>query len=476
VTQRRVRPDGWNSATVATFADGRDPIEKAKEVASALIGFARDNGLLGPPVDVVGLAELLGFDLSPRDDLMDAQLVPSRPAATSPIRVAPSGVLSPAAGMTIEYNPSRPRGRLRFSIAHEIAHACFADVSDRPRHRTAVDAIAGGLPADSWELELLCNVIAAELLVPDAAVEGLMTVDPDIDFIMESRRRWDVSTEALLRRLVSNTPRDMLLVAGARPTESVSSLRVDYVEAASSAGSKKLESGFSRGSAPASLKVFSRITAVGQTERAISEVRGKTLSMQAVGVPPYPGSRYPRVMILVEPAEQRATDERLVHVLSDLVEVPPDDSVLFAHVVSDSVRAWGRFGSARSLALKYPDFAQAYRSWSISSPENLVLGNVHSVGREIDGRWVGVASLVAQEGFGRGEVTRLRYDALDEALARLAEEALQKGATVHIPRLGAGQAGGRWDVVEASLVKQLTSKNIDVVVHTLPARQRGVDG
>jgi hypothetical protein len=41
--------------------------------------------------------------------------------------------------------------------------------------------------------------------------------------------------------------------------------------------------------------------------------------------------------------------------------------------------------------------------------------------------------------------------------------------------LGAGQAGGRWDVIEASLVEQLTSKKIDVVVHTLPSKQRGAD-
>ena len=33
------------------------------------------------------------------------------------------------------YNPSRPRGRLRFSIAHEIGHTLFADVAPRFEER-----------------------------------------------------------------------------------------------------------------------------------------------------------------------------------------------------------------------------------------------------------------------------------------------------------------------------------------------------
>ena len=137
-----------------------------------------------------------------------------------------------ATPLLIAYNPSRPKGRLRFSIAHEIAHALFPDVAETVRHRTPAGAVAGISDTggtDEWELELLCNIVAGELLLPDEAVEGLLDIDTDIDFIMETRRRWDVSTEALLRRLVMSSRRPLTLVAASRITVSdPARLRVDY--------------------------------------------------------------------------------------------------------------------------------------------------------------------------------------------------------------------------------------------------------
>ena len=36
----------------------------------------------------------------------------------------------------IEYNPHRPRGRVNFSIAHEIAHTFFEDCAEEVRNRS----------------------------------------------------------------------------------------------------------------------------------------------------------------------------------------------------------------------------------------------------------------------------------------------------------------------------------------------------
>src|SRR5262249_58450041 len=102
--------------------------------------------------------------------------------------------------LLIAYNPNRPKGRLRYSIAHEVAHALFPGVADVVRHRTSAGALPDVSDSDEYELELLCNIVAGELLLPDEAVAGLLGIDTDIDFIMETRPKWDGSTEALLRR------------------------------------------------------------------------------------------------------------------------------------------------------------------------------------------------------------------------------------------------------------------------------------
>ena len=91
---------------------------------------------------------------------------------------------------------------MRYNVAHEIAPGLFPDVADVGRHRTGTGAVPQYAMDDAWQLELLCNVIAAELLMPEPAVKGLVDVDLDIDFVMEHRRRFDVSTEVTSRPVV----------------------------------------------------------------------------------------------------------------------------------------------------------------------------------------------------------------------------------------------------------------------------------
>lgn len=435
------------------FAGSSDPLDRAHEVAAELLQLAEREGLAGPPIDVFGLAQRLGLGLRPKNDLLDAQIMP---AATTP-----------TGGLVIEYNPSRPRGRLRFSVAHEVAHSRFADVAHRPRHRSAAGSVEDP-KSDDWELELLCDVIAADVLIPDRAVEGLLTVDPDIDLIMETRRKWDVSTEALLRRLVSATPRPLVLLATSKPTGSATDvMRVDYIVRSRVPGTGVLAD-LKHGDHLVGVSVLTRCSAVGQTVRGTSGPGEDATFIQAVGIPAYPGSRRPRVLALIEPRSIRLNKPNLQFVTSDLLDVPRADTpVIFAHVVSDAAHRWSYRGVAGTLARAYPDFAQAFRSWSIASPENLKLGNVHYVERAVGGREVGSASLVAQEGFG-GAGPLLRYDALDKSLDELARLAISRGAAVHLPRLGVGQAGGRWDFVEAAIVQRLTGRGINVTVHTRP--------
>lgn len=454
----------WTNSSVLAFAAGREPLDAASEVAQALLAAARRAGIQGPPVNVVDLARMLGLALAPGNTISDASISPATDAISPHPRL--EGFVATDMPLEIAYNPSRPRGRLRFSIAHEIAHALFPDVAELTHHRTPLGAIADA-DADEWELELLCNVIAAELLLPGDAVAGLLDIDTDIDFIMETRKRWDVSTEALLRRLVAASRRGLSMVAASRTGEtSDSQLRVDYATG-------PLSSELPRGHLFETDRSQPAPYAVGQTVKVTTVIAGDAYAFQAVGVPPYPGHSLPRVLALLEPMREDATDARIRWVTADITDLgTAAEPVVIAHVVSDAARAWGRQGVAATLARTFPQAATAYRSWAIASADNLKLGHTHELAQSLHSRAVTIVSMVAQEGYGPGVVTRLNYSALRECLSRVREVAGRQGATVHLPRIGAGQAGGRWDLIEAHIAHELSDHGVTVCVHTMPSRPR----
>jgi hypothetical protein len=107
-----------------------------------------------------------------------------------------------------------PPNRKRYSIAHEIIHQFVPD-SDGSDH-------VGNLAADMQdaahgELELLCQIGAAELLMPAAIFEKAMGPDrPRIASVRSLAKTFDVSIEAAARRAVDLSARPIALVM-ARP-------------------------------------------------------------------------------------------------------------------------------------------------------------------------------------------------------------------------------------------------------------------
>lgn len=484
----------WTNASLQKLVEGRDPMAAMSALASQLLLAAADAGAVGTPTNPFELAELMGIGLRPHFDVADARLVAGRaddtsagPASAADIaegpplrRFVPSGQ-----PLIIEYNPTRPRGRLRYSVAHELAHALFPDASEEVRNRTHTGAVEALAEDDSWQLELLCNVAAAELLMPTDAIEGLANSDTNIDFLMTQRAKFNVSTEALLRRLVHATDRPIALAAFSRLRDSrESDMRCEYV-----LGSRTWRGSLARGAVVGSDTVLAVPMAIGQTAHGIvplPQPDGDAV-VQAVGIPPYPRSRMPRVLALVEPMEAVATSGEgirfITHDLADALRGRDDPEstaagkVVIAHVVSDAAHAWGRYGVAGTLQRHLPDAARAFHSWSIAAPENLTLGNVHVLDvPAADGSMVAVASMVAQRGYGPSATPRLSYVALAEALEKVSGQAASAGAEVHMPRIGAGQAGGRWDLIQATIERTLLDRGVNVVLYTLPSGPSGAGG
>jgi hypothetical protein len=481
----------WTNQSVRRLAAGDDPIQTVTALTTRLLLEAADAGVTGPPTNPLELAALMGIAVRPRFDVADARLVSASGSDAAPDTGVLAGVDDPARlasgtplahfvtlpdRLVIEFNPTRPRGRLRYSIAHELAHALFPDAGEDVRQRTHTGAVAGLGDNDAWQLELLCNIAAAELLMPADAIEGLANVDVDIDFLMDQRARFEVSTEALLRRLVHATDRPIALAAfGRRADVAGSSLRCEYV-LPSRTWTGRLDRGVVL---PADTPVGQPV-AVGQTARGEVVLGSDTFRAQVVGIPPYPGAVLPRVLALFEPVAALAPPhEALTFVTADIAAaadaVPAGPGpILVAHVVSDSARAWGRFGVAGALRSVVPQAADAFHHWAVADPGNLRLGQVHlvQVSTALSGRQVWVASLVAQRGFGPSTTPRLSYVALADALQTVADVAATRGAEVRIPRLGAGQAGGRWDVVEATIERTLLAAGVHTSVYTMPAGPR----
>lgn len=438
----------WTNRSVVAFAGAADPVEAVTARAREVVFTAVQSGWGGPPFDPIALARRLGMEVVARDDLSDA-------------RVVPLG----GDRLRIEFNPTRPRGRLRYSVAHEIAHTFFGDVGDEIRHRTNAGAVESRDGQDEWQLELLCNVAAGELLVPALALptRELDEAAIDINRLMVLRTRFDVSVEAILRRTAQATRHALTMFAAARVGEDDlgPAFRIDYTVA-----SPSWDAQITRGTRIHS-KVLDECTAVGFTAVGAETwaERASDITVEAVGIPPYPGDRFPRVAGLLVRDLPAATMPVIKYLTGDATHPRGTGPFIIAHVVNDRAHAWGGRGFAAQLKRAEPRAAEAFHAWTIARPDNLRLGNVHVVDIRDD---VAVASMVAQHGYGQQAELRLRYEALAECLdeVRLATERRQ--AQVHMPRIGLGQGGGTWALIAEEIERALCRHGVEVTVYTPP--------
>ena len=61
----------------------------------------------------------------------------------------------------------------------------------------------------------------------------------------------------------------------------------------------------------------------------------------------------------------------------------------------------------------------------------------------------------------------IRYEALEECLEKTAQKAVELEASIHMPRIGCGFAGGSWKTIEDIILKTINLKNIEVYVYDL---------
>jgi hypothetical protein len=261
----------WTNESVLRFAGDRDPVDAVEAAAQQLVLDAVQHEWQGPPFDPFELARIRGIPVLPMQELRDARTVPA------------------GGKVRIEYNPTRPPQRLRFSLAHEIAHTLFPDVAEAARYRNNPEHG----PTDAWQLELLCNIAAGEILMPTASLPELRGGDLNIERLMALRREYGVSTEALLRRATKLSVKPVAMFAASRtdPQRATSPFRIDYA-VPSLAWQPAVHTGQRR---PAD-SVLAECTAVGFTARRREDWSStlENIEVEAVGAPPFPEQRSAR--------------------------------------------------------------------------------------------------------------------------------------------------------------------------------------
>jgi len=135
---------------------------------------------------------------------------------------------------------------------------------------------------------------------------------------------------------------------------------------------------------------------------------------------------------------------------------------VIAHVCND-IGGWGK-GFVLAVSRRWPEPEKEYRAWHRARAANdFGLGAVQFVRVE---RYVWVANMIGQRGTRTGSKgVPVRYEAIDTALGLLADRAAELAASVHMPRIGCGLAGGKWSRVEPLVTERLVRRGIAVTVY-----------
>ena len=431
----------WTHPSVLAIAHGEDPLEVITEKARDIVSKAYDKEWSGPPFDPFKLASLLGIRTFPRNDVRDARIVSVSNR-----------------GFRIDYNPSRPRARLRYSVAHEIAHTLFPDCAEKIRHRSHPEDST----SQTWQIESLCNLAAAEFLMPLGSFSSLRSGSLEIERMRELRQEFAVSMEAVLLRTARLTDAPCMVFVASRPEEPELDTRYHLDYSVASAGWKQ-SSPRPGTRLPESSCVF-QCTKIGFTAKQEEKwiAGSRCHSVECIALPPHPRSVYPRVAGIVKVLDEISLTETIKYIRGDATE-PREYPAMIVQVVNDKTPNWGGNGFAVAVRRKWPFVQRSFREYA--STQRLKLGEVKVVQAAPD---VWVASVVAQRGYGPSPKPRIRYAALRSALIEVACTAKQLGATLHMPRIGCGEGQGNWDLIGDIVRSACVPRDLCVYVYDLP--------
>jgi O-acetyl-ADP-ribose deacetylase (regulator of RNase III) len=148
----------------------------------------------------------------------------------------------------------------------------------------------------------------------------------------------------------------------------------------------------------------------------------------------------------------------ITYIQGDATQPIGEGNKIIAHICND-IGAWGK-GFVLAISKRWKKPAAEFKQW-YASGENFALSQVQFVQVAPD-LWI--ANIVGQHKLKPIDgIPPVRYEAIKEGLAKTAAFAKEQQATVHMPRIGCGLAGGTWENIEPLI--QETLKGVDVTVY-----------
>lgn len=134
---------------------------------------------------------------------------------------------------------------------------------------------------------------------------------------------------------------------------------------------------------------------------------------------------------------------------------PQGDGVKIIPHICNNIGVWGA-GFVLALSKRWKEPEESYRN-----NQNHHLTNVEFIQVEND---IIVANMIAQRGVGKriNGKPPISYGALRVCLNDVNDYAKTKNASIHMPKIGSGLAGGDWNVIE-KIIKETTT--VDVFVY-----------
>jgi len=151
----------------------------------------------------------------------------------------------------------------------------------------------------------------------------------------------------------------------------------------------------------------------------------------------------------------------ITYLKGDATNPQVEGNKIITHICNN-IGGWGK-GFVLAISKRWKKPESEYRKWS-QNDKNFHLGEIQTVQVEED---IWICNMIAQHKTitsSKG-IPPIRYEAVEKCLEKLSDEALKMNAGIHMPRIGCGLAGGKWEEIEPIIERTLLSNNVEVYVY-----------
>lgn len=152
----------------------------------------------------------------------------------------------------------------------------------------------------------------------------------------------------------------------------------------------------------------------------------------------------------------------IIYLKGDATSPQTKGNKIIAHICND-IGGWGK-GFVLAISKRWKSPETEYRKWHRERNKNdFGLGAIQTVQVE---NYIWVVNMIGQRGTKTGSKgVPIRYEAVEECLKKLSDVAKEIKASVNMPRIGCGLAGGKWERVEPIIKRTLCENNIEVSIY-----------